>query len=179
MQRDSQTPRRSAHSRLNASPIRKPLTPIRSSLRQARIPNYATFERTDEPIENPVILATPRRLQPSLPPAGIPTTRPDYTDTYIVDDEDDVENPSSPSADREHAIPTTVTLRRSDSQGVQYRKNVEEHTWTLEHFDITHLDTEWTRQRAHGDITFQDRLWTCRWSPIFIIHKVPKNPIHE
>jgi hypothetical protein len=147
---------------------RIPSSPRRSSLQQSNISNYGSLERIDEPFVNPTTPGTPRRTQITQPSAlcnvDTMSAQPTNEDTEMAEgtgDGNEVTEPGSPSAGREVAIPITVTLRRAHDNGVKYRQPIKERTWTINYFNIRHLNVIWQKKSLIGEPWFQDRLWTC------------------
>ncbi|KAF4609801.1 hypothetical protein G7Y89_g15822 [Cudoniella acicularis] len=152
-------------SRLNSTPIRR--TPPRRT--QSRIGNYLNFEHIDEPIVNPLrSLATPSRQSRLQNVQNSPTTpthsqresqqscMPVTSQPSQNNENNDEDNDSEASVANQpmHAIPTTVTLRVAQEQGIRIKKASIESTWTRHHFNIEYVDVvykkHWLKEAVFG-----------------------------
>lgn len=121
--------------------------------RQSSIRNYANIERIDEPIANPLRASTTRQPQEPL--------RERALSPLEASPEVEQDDPFADRAAEIPAIPTTVILRRVPT--AKPVKEVEEATWTRDHFDITLLEGTYIRTWRKDKAEYQDRKWSCKY----------------
>ena len=121
---------------------------------QPSIRNYASFERIDEPIANPVrrapnpsaaLLADDPEASINLdhiPEGDDVDETPEDNDIDDGEDTDGEDTTNAMVTERpEFAIPTTVTLRVARDLNHKVAKPRAETTWVKDHYNIQHLDS--------------------------------------
>lgn len=165
-------PQRTAHARLQERTA--PMDPIRPRRNQPSIQSYATLQRREVVIQNPV--RVPQNLVPVDVDQVINSTEnnsddlPEASDLEETNEDFEGENnhvdqscTPMPAESPEFAIPTTVTLRVAQELRVRVNKPRDETTWVKDHYIITHLDACYQKTWVKSEPWYIDRLWSCRY----------------